>query len=364
MIGFVMRNVVLICLAAGLALLLLAAAPALPTAAQSLPPGFRLVLTAPGVELYQKDYPNGTPDFVQVVNFSRGASLKLLHGGITSAGLGKGVYGGDNPTFQKLALEQYWADFAGDNPDAFCVTNGLFFYMPEDPPPLAFPLKVDGALLTDGYGLEEYPDQKLMLEIWPDRLNISALTPAGLHASSAPNIIAGLTEEANKRAKKSVGRTFIGIEDQNGDGRYETLLILNTLTALQEKAAQVLRDFGAQAVMMLDGGGSSQLICRGQSYVASDRLIPQALGIAAGPELPWFGAGNLVTRSLSISGTLPMNEVATLHSVITSSLLTVGEGGQLHPTDVLWVSAMLVPAALAILVLIWKTSPPPSGVDE
>jgi len=45
----------------------------------------------------------------------------------------------------------------------------------------------------------------------------------------------------------------------------------------------VLREFGADQVMMLDGGGSTQLTCDGQNYIASERLVPQALGIVAGP---------------------------------------------------------------------------------
>jgi hypothetical protein len=49
-------------------------------------------------------------------------------------------------------------------------------------------------------------------------------------------------------------------------------------------AAQVLRDFGAEQVMMLDGGGSTQLSCKGEDYVSSDRLIPQALGVIGAPK--------------------------------------------------------------------------------
>jgi hypothetical protein len=35
-------------------------------------------------------------------------------------------------------------------------------------------------------------------------------------------------------------------------------------------------------MMMLDGGGSTQLVCNGKSYISSDRLIPQAIGVVAG----------------------------------------------------------------------------------
>jgi len=34
--------------------------------------------------------------------------------------------------------------------------------------------------------------------------------------------------------------------------------------------------------MMLDGGGSTQLICQGNGYVNSERLLPQAIAVFAG----------------------------------------------------------------------------------
>jgi hypothetical protein len=144
--------------------------------------------------------------------------------------------------------------------------------------------------LTDGYGIKEFPDQKLMLEIWPDRLDIRPLTMENLYGSDAPDIIAGLTEDAEKASKKAVGRTFIGIADQDGDRRFETFFIFNTRVSKPEDAADSLRAFGASKMMMLDGGGSTQLACADQVYIDSERLIPQAIGIAAGylPELSAF----------------------------------------------------------------------------
>jgi hypothetical protein len=61
------------------------------------------------------------------------------------------------------------------------------------------------------------------------------------------------------------------------------------MTARQSDAADVLKSFEAAKVMMLDGGGSTQLICEGKSYISSDRLIPQAIGVLAAP-LPPFSA--------------------------------------------------------------------------
>jgi hypothetical protein len=126
----------------------------------------------------------------------------------------------------------------------------------------------------------------LMFELYGDHVDLVPLGADGLKSSPAPDVLAGLTEDANKRANKSVGRTFIGIDDRDGNGIFETVLVLNTLSAKQEDVAKVLREFGADKVMMLDGGGSAQLICQGKPYVPSERLIPQALAFVAGAPQP------------------------------------------------------------------------------
>ncbi len=254
-----------------------------------IPPGFHLILSKKGVELYRKDYPKGNPDFVQRINLSQGAVIELLHGDISETRADKGVYGGNDPRFQSKSLTNYWRGLSADNPNAFCVTNGQFFYMKEYPTRLPFPLKKDGKVISDGYGIKQFPDQKLILEIWPDHVDIQKLSKTTLYGSSAPDIVAGLTEDASKSPSHFVPRTFVGILDQNQDGKFETLLIFNTMTARQSDAADVLKSFGAAKVMMLDGGGSTQLICEGKSYISSDRLIPQAIGVLAAP-LPPFSA--------------------------------------------------------------------------
>ncbi|MDI6696386.1 MAG: phosphodiester glycosidase family protein [Anaerolineales bacterium] len=255
-----------------------------PTPDVRIPVGFQLLDSAPGIQLYKKDYPNGSPDYVQVIDLSAGARLKLLHGQITEPRPTRGSYGGPDPRMTSPALQTYWQQVLETDAEAFCVTNGGFFYMPEYPTRLAFPLKVDGQMITEGWGIKTYIEQKLILELWPDRANIRPLSAESLYDSEAPNILGGLTEDANKRAKYAVGRTFIGIADYDDHNGYETVLILNTQTALQSSAAAVLRDFGAEKVMMLDGGGSTQLLCKSGWHIRSDRPIPQAIAaIAAQP---------------------------------------------------------------------------------
>lgn len=246
-----------------------------------IPPGFQLVLADLGTKLYKKDYSGGNPDFVQLIDLSFGASLHLLYGPISKKGKGKGVYGGDNPEFESLSLLEFWDGFSTEESDAFCITNGQFFFMQKYPYKLAYPMKVQGEILTDGFENKFYPEEKLLLEIWEHRADIRKASKIEFYASTAPDIIGGLTENANRKGKFHVGRTFIGLDDNNHDGVFETVLIFNTLSASQADAANTLREFGADKIMMLDGGGSTQLYCRNKWYVQSERLIPQAIGITA-----------------------------------------------------------------------------------
>jgi hypothetical protein len=150
-------------------------------------------------------------------------------------------------------------------------------------------LKKDGVITSDGYAVKkefQNPYQLLMLEIWGDRADIRTLTESNIENSSAPNILGGLSESANKGITNYVGRTFVGIDDTDGNGTYDTILIFNSGLANQAGAAKVLRDFGADKVIMFDGGGSTQLRCKETTYISSSRTIPQTIGVVKGNSTP------------------------------------------------------------------------------
>ncbi|PWH12899.1 MAG: hypothetical protein DDG59_15070 [Anaerolineae bacterium] len=253
-----------------------------------VPDGFTLIRSSVGVQLFRKQYPSGYPDYVQVIRLNRGAEVRLLYGKVSHQGVTSGVYGGLDVRLNSRSILQYWEELLASTSRAFCVTNGQFFYMYEYPTRLPFPLKVNGRVISGGYSKGEFTDQKFMLEIWKDRADIRPLTKVDFQTSTAPNIVAGLAEDARKSPDKYVGRTFIGVADQNLDGVYETILIFSTQAARQRDAADTLRKFGAEKVMMLDGGLSTQLICQGTPYIQTERLIPQALAVLDGtkPYLP------------------------------------------------------------------------------
>ncbi|MFN3307568.1 MAG: phosphodiester glycosidase family protein [Anaerolineales bacterium] len=251
-------------------------------ASLALPDGFKLIRSSVGVQLYRKEYPGGYPDYVQVIRLDRGAEVRLLHGKVNHQGVTSGVYGGLDVRFTSRSVLKYWDEIISQTSRAFCVTNGQFFYMYEYPTRLPFPLKVNGKVVSGGYSKGEFTDQKLMLEIWKEHADIRPLTKVDFQKSTAPNIVGGLTEDARKSPQKYVGRTFIGVADQNRDGVYETLLIFSAQAARQRDAAEILRNFGAEKVMMLDGGLSTQLVCQGKAYIQTERLIPQAIAVLDG----------------------------------------------------------------------------------
>jgi hypothetical protein len=334
-----------------------------PPGAIRVPDGFRLVMQDSGVQLFSKDYPKGSPDYVEVIRLDQGASVQVLHGAIAEPRIGKGVYGGDDPSFFSHTIQDFWSDFSSSESEAFCVTNGQFFYMQESPTRLPFPLKIGGKVISDGYGLKEFPGKKLMLELWDDHAQIRPLSQEALFNSSAPDIVTGLAEDAPKNIKKYVGRTFVGVVDQDGDGKSETLLLFNTRSARQVDAAGVLYDFGAVQVMMLDGGGSTQLICRGEALITTDRYIPQALGVlAASPEGEIMRAlaepdplknrkiaPNRLSRPTPTPARPPENGMPASLQQDSSQ---PGSGSYL--LDIVWVPVSITPMAAFLLILVGK----------
>jgi len=336
-----------------------------------IPPGFDKISSVYGAQLYRKDYQGGTPDFVQLVDLSQGAAIKLLHGPIKETRPGHGAYGGNDARILSRSLQQYWKDFTSSFANPFCVVNGQFFYMPESPTRLPFSLKVDGQIVSDGFGKDQFPGQKLMLELWPGRADIQELTKDALYSSSAPNIVAGLSEEAHKRFDKYVGRTFVGLANKDGDGQFETVLILTTRTARQVDAADVLRSFGAQKVMMLDGGGSTQMICLDKSYISSERLIPQALGVQGGtPPSPKFrdavqissaeSAPTIEAPSQAEPQQAQVAQAAQSEAPKSEAASNPPDASQpaeplYNLVDILWVPGMMAPALAFILLIVMRT---------
>lgn len=238
------------------------------------PSGFNVVFSDGGVTLYTKYYSGGQPDYVQEIDLSSGAKIKLLTGKVANQNHGHGNYGGKNPSIYKEKLKDVWNNLKSKNSNVVCVTNGQFFATSANPTTLAFPVKIDGNTI-DGYGIGEYAGEKYILNIESKKAEMVAFSDDVSVLSN--NAIVGLSQYADKGYYRDTGRTFIGVADKNSDGYTETVYIFNSKLSSQKDAAKVLSNFGASNIMMLDGGGSSQLICNGKNHVTSTRILPQTI---------------------------------------------------------------------------------------
>jgi hypothetical protein len=240
---------------------------------------WEIVLESAGIKLYHKD-----GDYVQVIDLSGGASVRFIYGNTTDINRGKGAYGGDEPQLERRTVEEFWSELYPSNSQLFCLSNGQFFRNDRNlSTGLAFPVKSNGKVFSDGYAGEiEFPEEKLILAVWENRAEIVPFHPLYLKLSTAPDAIVGLTEDADKGVLNETGRTFMGVADTDGDRLNETVLIFTSKKATQPRAAAVLKNLGATEVLMLDGGGSTQLFCEGKSYVDSPRTVPQAIAVFSG----------------------------------------------------------------------------------
>ncbi|MEZ4908785.1 MAG: PKD domain-containing protein [Saprospiraceae bacterium] len=285
---------------------------------------YSMIESASGVSLYERINSGDDPDYMQVVDLSAGAYIEFDHGDITSGG------GTSNPFFTRESISTVWTEKTTEYDNVFTVTNGQFFDIGYAvSAPLAFPVKQNGEMVSDGYGnTSEYVGEKEFFGAWTDLSNITPYDddPNSVATSTALHGIVGLDKDADKGPNNEVGRTFMGVMDEDGDGEYEKVLIFTSKTATQAYAAQQLNDFGVSfdKILMLDGGGSTQMRCNGVDYVSSTRIIPQFIVV--------YSATNAVpectqlTNPVNGSFDVPVDEELSWNSVpdATGYKLTIG----------------------------------------
>jgi hypothetical protein len=174
------------------------------------------------------------------------------------------------------------------------VGNGSFFLDMEDgsrvnPTVLSFPLKRNGVVISEGDDSRRFRSARLMLQLWDDHAEIAPLSRQAFYESSAPDVVTGLSPRAPIRSLAQVGRSWIGTADHDGDGLHEILYLYSGLAVTQRHVEELLRSFGATSLLMLDGGGSTQLMCGGEGYIMQSRPLPQTIVSlqAPVPALPW-----------------------------------------------------------------------------
>lgn len=260
---------------------------------KAIPPEFKLVKTGIGIEVYS----NSIGDYIQMVDLTKNAEIVFLQGERVGDGVAA-AYGGINPQFQRQSLAGFWQDLVQQYENrAFSICNGQFF-KGGDPTELAFPVQTEGKIVSTGYaGIEEFPNEKVVFGVIDKIAEIIPFSEnSNFKQTDFPyeEAIVGIRKEGAIEPEKWYSkdplverpRTFLGVADRNLDNRNETVLILTSQGKTQQGAADLLFKFGATQVMMLDGGGSTQLNILGEEVLSStdpvSRTIPQAVGVLQG----------------------------------------------------------------------------------
>eukprot|EP01016_Furgasonia_blochmanni_P044340 TRINITY_DN6153_c0_g5_i1.p1 TRINITY_DN6153_c0_g5~~TRINITY_DN6153_c0_g5_i1.p1 ORF type:complete len:295 (+),score=28.03 TRINITY_DN6153_c0_g5_i1:848-1732(+) len=243
--------------------------------ALNIPSDFQLKHSAPGYALYAND---AADSYIQVVKPREGGRIRSHIGDITHISKLRGPYGGEIPSIHRENIHQAFekAKRAHSPKQEFhCITNGQFFAMGNINSQMAFPIKLNGKLL-EGYASLQQHRKRLMLELYEDKFEMKFLTPLTCQMSNASDWISGLAEDDYIDKDRRCGRNMLGVVDEDGDGMYETALIYLTKEKSQPEAVADLKTFGAKMVMMVDGGGSTQLLCNGEAkdLLYTKRAVP------------------------------------------------------------------------------------------
>jgi Phosphodiester glycosidase len=243
----------------------------------AIPQSFQLILDGTGVQVYQKKSANKREEYVTVVNTKK-STINNLTGTVEGNREGK---------IKKQLLTQFWQDAVKQNmpsKKARVIVNAAFFSQNNEPTGIAFGLKVNSRLITYGYAIgNEYPGQIHTFAVNPQQgfANIANYAKETFD-SSTPDVVGGLDINANKSAASNLRRTFVGVRDDDGDHRKETVILYSSNYARQIDASNVLKSFGASDMLMLDGGSSTGLIVDGKPLIATNRPIPHVLAVYAG----------------------------------------------------------------------------------
>lgn len=247
--------------------------------------GFERIESAPGFELFS----NGK-DFVAAVDLQNRGVLRIIAGEKLGTG-GRSATGGASPEFGRMTGAQAMEKSLALNPGSKCVVNGSFFAnQNESRAQIAFPMKIDGNIVSEGFApLSKHSGKRMALEIFENGARIEPFKNDNVKAlddSGAEDALVSLSPDVDIDGRKEarIGRTFLGLDRKTPNGLYTRALVFVSPDSSQLHAELTLKRFGAQPVIMLDGGGSSQLRCGSRDYVGQSnrtRTVPQFISIGS-----------------------------------------------------------------------------------
>ncbi|MGD1911341.1 MAG: phosphodiester glycosidase family protein [Rivularia sp. (in: cyanobacteria)] len=238
--------------------------------------GFQPIVRAAGITVYYKNRQGSKKEYVTVIQATK-AKIENLTGAVSGLRANR---------IRKKSLTQFWQDIVNSNTStrkARVVINGTFFSTKQDPTGIAFGLKARGKIITYGYGIaNEYPGEIRTFSFNP-LAGVASIQPYSTESFRRfPEVVGALDANANKAATKYLPRTFVGVRDDNGDNLNETVIFYSSNYARQVDARNALECFGANAIAMLDGGGSTGIIVDGKPLIGTPRKIPHAIAVFEG----------------------------------------------------------------------------------
>jgi hypothetical protein len=253
----------------------LAAAPALPANWTAVQSGNGVVL---GRRIYSRSGSNST-DYALLVDLAAGATIKLRQGSNAIA-----TTTAPSPSYPRKILASsstpswYWPTYAG--PKSFAMVNLQFFNFYTGA--LSFPIKGDGTLISCGSSNNESnAKRKLGINgstiVVADYLNTSNAYSNVAANLISPTVVVGLHPNVSKSPSSLTGRVYLGYKNS-------TLVIYATGRATQAQVRSIMTtEFALNdaSLVMFDGSGSTQLVCRGTTYINSfdNRPIPNIMEI-------------------------------------------------------------------------------------
>lgn len=255
-------------------------------------------LTGKGVKVCVLKDSSGNPvSYMQWVDLSAGARIRNAY---ELNGTGSAT----NPDFRKRKIENWWTWAQGNlsSPAGaqFSAVNGAFFSLAEENSSittLSFPLKSGFQLITVGGDTNTQAKRVFGLTSGGAGAFLRNYGTNSKDWTTVSNELSGFQDanigyDPNYRFDPDANaRTWVGIRDADGNGVFESVLILASKSATHDQALSYLRDdFYTVANVQMDSGTSTQFNIRGTNVINSKacaiflcRNVPHAFIVYEAP---------------------------------------------------------------------------------
>ncbi|MEA5551586.1 hypothetical protein VB713_11445 [Anabaena cylindrica UHCC 0172] len=255
-----------------------------------------------GAGLYKTSLSNGNQAYLQIIDL-RKIQIDQIIGEIDDMGIQQGKYYQNNadnysPYFQNKLFSNVWQEYnLLHGEQVFSLINCAFFEEYKSSTQLAFPVKLNGQVITAGsspYGPfmkaanDYYKNIKLKALVWNNKnAYITDYEPKSGYPLNQQNVKnAIVTYKYNDHPAKVLGKNpankyhVIGTLNNDGVPGNELILILTVNQATLDEAAELLRSLGIKGDIITIDGGSSTLIINPRTEAL---IIPQPVNMKDNP---------------------------------------------------------------------------------